>query len=65
METFRNVILGEDYFGIVYNVFKKTKEYMDEKLNTFDSSEEFPKLMSITFKFNEIKIYQNIEKNII
>ena len=67
MELFRNVILGEDYFGIVYDVFKRTKEYVDEKINSidvFDSEEEFPKLMSVSFQFNEVKIYQNIEKNI-
>ena len=67
MEMFRNVILGVDYFGKIFEVFQKTKEYVDKKmtnLEVFDSSDEFPKMMAVSFLFNEIKIFQNIEKNI-
>lgn len=67
MEMFRNVILGVDYFGKIFEVFQKTKEYVDKKMNNlevFDSSDEFPKMMAVSFLFNEIKIFQNIEKNI-
>ena len=43
MFDFRNIILGEDYFGQVFNTFKNTKEFRDSNLNleSFDSKDKF------------------------
>ena len=64
MFDFRNTIMGEDYFGDVFNKFKAINDYIDTKvdLQAFDSPEVFPKLMNVTYDFNKIKLKDDIEK---
>ena len=64
MFDFRNIILGEDYFGQVFNTFKDTKEFLDSNLNleSFDSKDKFSKLINASFNFNQMKIKEDIDK---
>lgn len=63
MFDFRNIIIDKDYFGEVFDTFKKTISYINENVNvsSFESKEEFPKLMQITYDFNKIKIKDDID----
>lgn len=64
MFDFRNTIMEKDYFGEVFETFKKTVNYMNAniKLESFESKENFPKLMQVTYEFNKIKINEDIER---
>lgn len=63
MFDFRNIIMDKDYFGEVFESFKKICNYINEKVNieAFDNKDEFPKLMNISFEFNKIKIKEDID----
>ena len=64
MFDFRDIIMGEDYFGQVFNTFKDTMNFIasDVNLESFDSQEKFPKLINVSFNFNKITIKDNIDK---
>ena len=64
MFDFRNIIMGEDYFGQVFNTFKDTMNFIasDVNLESFDSQEKFPKIINVSFNFNKITIKDNIDK---
>ena len=64
MFDFRNTIMGEDYFGDVFQKFKDINVYIDKNVNlkSFDSPEIFPKLMNVTYDFNKIKLKDDIDK---
>ena len=63
MFDFRNKILDKDYFGEVFETFKSTLEFMenDVTLDSFDSKDNFPKLINTSFNFNKISIKEDIE----
>ena len=63
MFDFRNKILDKDYFGEVFETFKKTMAFIDSDVNleSFDSPEKFPKLITVSFNFNKITIKDDIE----
>lgn len=65
VNTFRDFLLGEDYFGMIYNHFKKVKNYSYNEMKDFkviDSEDDYPKLMMMGSSYNDIKVYSNLEK---
>ena len=66
MFDFRNVIMGKDYFGEVYNEFSKVKSFEEENMKTVDifNSDKYLNLMSVATGYNKVTIYKDIEKNV-
>ena len=66
MFDFRNVIMGKDYFGDVYNEFAKVKEFEETKMTSLDifNSDQYLTLMSVATGYNKVTIYKDIEKNV-
>ena len=64
LETFRNVIMSKDYFGILYNVFSDAIKFKNENMNNVDifNSEKYLDLMEIAASYNQVTIYKDIEK---
>lgn len=68
MSAFRNIILSKDYFGDIYSKFNEVSSFVDNKMNdlqVLDSSDDFPLIMSISVQYNNLSIYQDIEKNLL
>ena len=63
MFDFRNKILEKDYFGEAFEIFKNTMAFIDSDVNleSFDSPDKFPKLITASFSFNKITIKADIE----
>ena len=38
MNTFRDIIMNKDFFGIIFNTFKKTIEFKDKYLNNINAN---------------------------
>ena len=66
MFTFRNIIMGKDYFGDVYNEFGKVKNFEETKMNSVDiyNSDQYLSIMSVATGYNKVTIYNDIEKNV-
>jgi hypothetical protein len=66
MFDFRNVIMGKDYFGDVYNEFKKVKEFEKTKMTSLDifNSDQYLNLMSVATGYNKVTIFNDIETNV-
>lgn len=66
MFDFRNVIMGKDYFGDVYNEFEKVKSFEETKMKNLDifNSDQYLTLMSVATGYNKVTIYKDIEKNV-
>ena len=66
MLDFRNVIMGKDYFGDVYNEFNNVKTFEETKMNSIDvfNSDSYLSLMSAATGYNKVTIYKDIEKNV-
>jgi hypothetical protein len=66
MFDFRNVIMGKDYFGDVYNEFAKVKAFEETNMKTVDifNSDKYLNLMSVATGYNKVTIYKDIEKNV-
>ena len=66
MFDFRNVIMGKDYFGDVYNEFNNVKTFEETKMNSIDvfNSDRYLSLMSAATGYNKVTIYKDIEKNV-
>ena len=66
MHHFRNVIMGKDYFGEVYNEFGKVKTFEETKMTSIDifNSDSFVDIMSAATGYNKVTIYKDIEKNV-
>ena len=64
LETFRNVIMSKDYFGILYNVFKDVIDFKNKNMNDIDifNSDKYIDLMEIAASYNQVSIYKEIEK---
>jgi hypothetical protein len=64
MVDFRNVIMGKDYFGSIYNGFGKIKNFEETKITSADffNSDEYSKLMEMAVAYNQISIYKDIEQ---
>ena len=62
---FRNVILTEDYFGILYEKYKEITAFIDENmhsLDVLDDKEKFPTIIKLCVGYNDNNIYSDIEK---
>lgn len=65
ISKFRNFLLGEDHFTMVYNKVKQVRAYIDtdmQDMEVIDSETDYPKLMNIGSSYNDIKVYSNLEK---
>ena len=66
MFDFRNVIMGKDYFGDVYNEFNKAINFQGTKMKSIEvfNSDEFINIMGVATGHNKVTIYKDIEKNV-
>ena len=66
MHHFRNVIMGKDYFGEVYNEFGKVKTFEETKMTSVDifNSDSYINIMSAATGYIKATIYKDIEKNV-
>lgn len=64
LTNFRNVIMSKDYFGILFEEFKKMIEFRDENMNSLENliSEKYIDIMMSFSSFNNISISKDIEK---
>lgn len=64
METFRNVILGKDYFGDAYNQFNKVLTFLEKQMNNVDifNSDNYLDILSVTAAYNKMLIFNDITK---
>ena len=64
LETFRNVIMSKDYFGILYNVFKDVIDFKNNNMNDIDifNSDKYLDIMEIAASYNQVSIFKEIEK---
>ena len=62
--TFRNVILSQDYFGILYNIFKDAIDFKNENMKDVDifNSDLYIDLMDVASSYNHCSIFKDIEK---
>lgn len=60
---FRNVIMSQDYFGILYEEFEKIIKFRDENMKGMDDliSEKYVEIMKSFSGFNKITVYKDIE----
>ena len=64
MITFRNIILGEDYFGEIFKRYREIKNFIKENMHTIDvldDKEKFPDITKLCVGYNEKNIYSDIE----
>ena len=64
MITFRNIILGEDYFGEIFKRYREIKNFIKENMQTIDvldDKEKFPDIIKLCVGYNEKNIYSDIE----
>lgn len=64
LKTFRNVVLGKDYFGELYEIFGKTLEFAQQKMVNVDifNSEQYLNILSTSSSHNKISVFNDIEK---
>jgi hypothetical protein len=66
LEMIRNVLMSENYFGIIYEEIKQIINYRNEKMNNVDIflSDEYTKVMDCFNTFNKVTICKDIENNV-
>lgn len=64
LSTFRNVVLGKDYFGEIYEVFGKALNFSQKEMTTVDifNSDKYLSIISILASHNKISVFNDIEK---
>ena len=64
--TFRNIIMSQDYFGILYNIFKDAIDFKNANMNNVElfNSELYLDLLDIAASYNQVSIFKNIEKHL-
>ena len=64
MSNFRNIIMSKDYFGIIFNVFKRAIEFKDNYLNNIDTINTFKndEFLDICISYKKVSIFNDIEK---
>ena len=62
--VFRNVIMGKDYFGDVYNCFGNAYNFKNKELKDIDvlNSDKYLDIMTIAISYNKATIFNDIEK---
>ena len=64
--TFRNIIMSQDYFGILYNKFKDAIDFKNANMNNVElfNSELYLDLLDIAASYNQVSIFKDIEKHL-
>ena len=64
--TFTNIIMSQDYFGILYNIFKDAIDFKNANMNNVElfNSELYLDLLDIAASYNQVSIFKNIEKHL-
>ena len=64
--TFRNIIMSQDYFGILYNIFKDAIDFKNANMNNLElfNSELYLDLLDIAASYNQVSIFKDIEKHL-
>ena len=64
--TFRNIIMSQDYFGILYNIFKDAIDFKNANMNNVElfNSYLYLDLLDIAASYNQASIFKNIEKHL-
>ena len=64
--TFRNIIMSQDYFWILYNIFKDAIDFKNANMNNVElfNSELYLDLLDIAASYNQASIFKNIEKHL-
>ena len=62
--TFRNIIMSQDYFGILYNKFKDVIDFKNANMNNVElfNSDLYLDLLDIAALYNQVSIFKDIEK---
>ena len=62
--TFRNIIMSQDYFGILYNIFKDAIDFKNANMNNVElfNSYLYLDLLDIAALYNQVSIFKDIEK---
>ena len=64
--TFRNIIMSQDYFGILYNIFKDAIDFKNANMNNVElfNSDLYLDLLDIAALYNQVSIFKDIEKHL-
>ena len=64
--TFRNIIMSQDYFWILYNIFKDAIDFKNANMNNVEvfNSELYLDLLDIAASYNQASIFKDIEKHL-
>ena len=64
--TFRNIIMSQDYFGILYNIFKDAIDFKNANMNNVElfNSDLYLDLLDIAASYNQVSIFKDIEKHL-
>ena len=64
--TFRNIIMSQDYFGILYNIFKDAIDFKNANMNNVElfNSYLYLDLLDIAASYNQVSIFKDIEKHL-
>jgi hypothetical protein len=63
--TFRNILIDEDYFGMIYQKLKEASDLVENKMKDIailDDFNGYPKLMKVGAAYNDIKINVKLSK---
>ena len=62
--TFRNIIMSQDYFGILYNKFKDAIDFKNANMNNVElfNSDLYLDLLDIAALYSQVSIFKDIEK---
>ena len=67
MNTFRNVILEEDYFTNIYNKYREIRSFIKENMTSIDildDKEKFPEIIKLCVGYNSLNLFHEIEKKV-
>ena len=64
--TFRNIIMSQDYFGILYDKFKDAIDFKNANMNNVElfNSDLYLDLLDIAALYNQVSIFKDIEKHL-
>ena len=67
MNTFRNVILEEDYFTNIYNKYKEISEFIKNNMTSidvFDDKKKFNEIIKLSIGYNSLNVFAKIERKV-
>jgi uncharacterized membrane protein YbaN (DUF454 family) len=64
--TFRNIIMSQDYFGILYDKFKDAIDFKNANMNNVElfNSDLYLDLLDIAASYSQVSIFKDIEKHL-